>query len=178
MKKLLFALLLLMPLCVSAQHLKFMNIPIDGKINSFASKLNAKGFTLSPKNKQAGVGLRIMKGRFFDQPAELWISYTPQTSIVYSVRVVFWSNERTLCESFMKDIKNSISYKYNYEEEEGKTKGGSDITIYHIMENEEYTGDIYIGISQSSEYYGYDLNLTYEDFINSFKNEYRKSDDI
>ena len=48
------------------------------------------------------------------------------------------------------------------------------------MKGDEYVyiGDIYIGISDDTSYYGYNLNLTYEDRINRLKNEESKSDDI
>ena len=174
--------LFIVTLSVNAQHMKFLGIPMNTNITNFSAKLKSKGYTIAPKNKLAGTGLRIMEGRFYNQNAELWISYTPSTKMVYSVRVVFWSDSEEVCKSFMEEIETSISEKYICTYEKGKTKGGSDIDIFYINEvkGDEYVyiGDIYIGISDDTSYYGYNLNLTYEDRINRLKNEESKSDDI
>ena len=155
---------------------------MNTNITNFSAKLKSKGYTIAPKNKHTGPGLRIMEGRFFNQNAELWISYTPSTKMVYSVRVVFWSDRKKVCKSFMEEIKTTISEKYICTHEEGKTKGGDDVDIFwiHEMKGDEFVqiGDIYIGISDDTSYYGYNLNLTYEDRINRLKNEESKSDDI
>ena len=174
--------LFIVTLSVNAQHMKFLGIPMNTNITNFSAKLKSKGYTIAPKNKHTGPGLRIMEGRFFNQNAELWISYTPSTKMVYSVRVVFWSESKEVCKSFMEEIETSINEKYICTHEEGKTKGGDDVDIFwiHEMKGDEFVqiGDIYIGISDDTSYYGYNLNLTYEDRINRLKNEERKSDDI
>ena len=174
--------LFIVTLSVNAQHMKFLGIPMNTNITNFSAKLKSKGYTIAPKNKHTSPGLRIMEGRFFNQNAELWISYTPSTKMVYSVRVVFWSDSKEVCKSFMEEIKTTISEKYICTHEEGKTKGGDDVDIFwiHEMKGDEFVqiGDIYIGISDDTSYYGYNLNLTYEDRINRLKNEESKSDDI
>lgn len=174
--------LFIVTLSVNAQHMKFLGIPMNTNITNFSAKLKSKGYTIAPKNKHTGPGLRIMEGRFFNQNAELWISYTPSTKMVYSVRVVFQSESKEVCKSFMEEIETSINEKYICTHEEGKTKGGDDVDIFwiHEMKGDEFVqiGDIYIGISDDTSYYGYNLNLTYEDRINRLKNEESKSDDI
>lgn len=176
--------IVLMSVSMYGQHLKFMGVPIDGNINTFAAKMAAKGFSVSPRNKYAGVGIRLMRGRFFDQNVELWISYTPETKTVYRVRVEFWNENKDVCESYMKEIESVIKDKYIYMYDESKTKGGDDIDVYTICKITDpemiILGDIYIGISDADEFtgYGYDLNLTYEDEINTDKNDSRKIDDI
>ena len=169
-------------LSANAQHLKFLGIPMNTNITNFSAKLKSKGYSIASKNKLAGSGLRIMEGRFYNQNAELWISYTPSTKMVYSVRVVFWSDSKEVCKSFMEEIETSINEKYICTHEEGKTKGGDDVDIFwiHEMKGDEYVqiGDIYIGISDDTSYYGYNLSLTYEDRINRNKHEESKSDDI
>ena len=174
--------LFIVTLSANAQHMKFLGIPMNTNITNFSAKLKSKGYTIAPKNKHTGPGLRIMEGRFFNQNAELWISYTPSTKMVYSVRVVFWSESKEVCKSFMEEIETSINEKYICTHEEGKTKGGDDVDIFwiHEMKGDEFVqiGDIYIGISDDTSYYGYNLNLTYEDRINRLKNEESKSDDI
>ena len=170
---------MLMTVNVYSQHMKFMGVPIDGNINSFASKMAAKGFTISPRNRYTGPGIRVMRGVFFDQSADIWISYNTTTKIVYSVLVQFYSDDKSVCESFMKEIKGVIEDKYMYIPETGKTKSGNDIDIYLIVNDDKiYLGQIYIGISEETEYFGYHLNLTYEDFKNSERNNSKKNNDI
>ena len=180
MKKILMILFaMLMTVNVYSQHMKFMGVPIDGNINSFAAKMAAKGFTISPRNRYTGSGIRVMRGIFFDQSADIWISYNTTTKIVYSVLVQFYSDDRSVCESFMKEIKGVIEDKYMYIPETGKTKSGNDIDIYLIVNDDKiYLGQIYIGISEETEYFGYHLNLTYEDFKNSERNNSKKNNDI
>ena len=48
----------------SEEHLKFLGFPIDGTVNEYASKLISKGFYVSPDNKYASKGLRVMEGPF------------------------------------------------------------------------------------------------------------------
>ena len=178
-RALMIILAVLMTVSVNSQHLKFMGIPIDGNINRFSAKMSAKGFSISPINRYTGPGQRVMRGTFFDQPAEIWINYNISTKIVYSVRVQFFSEDSDVCGSFMKEIKKVIEDKYMFLPDTGKTKGGDDIDIYHIF-NEEMilVGDIYIGISQATDYFGYHLNLTYEDLENKEKNDTKKNNDI
>lgn len=183
MKKVLMLIfIVLMSVSMYGQHLKFMGVPIDGNINTFAAKMAAKGFSVSPRNKYAGVGIRLMRGIFFDQNVELWISYTPETKTVYRVRVEFWNENKDVCESYMKEIESVIKDKYIYVYDESKTKGGDDIDVYTIYPDvgSLSLGDIYIGIHDASSLYGYgyNLNLTYEDEINTDKNDSRKIDDI
>lgn len=171
---------ILMTVTVYSQHLKFMGVPIDGNINSFAAKMTAKGFTISPRNKYTGPGVRVMRGTFFDQSADIWISYNTSTKNVYSVRVQFYSGDRDVCESFMKDIKDIIESKYTCISDTGKTNAGDDVDIYFIV-NEEKTllGYIYIGIDDADSMdIGYNLNLTYQDWKNTEKNESSRSNDI
>ena len=79
----------------------------------------------------------------------------------------------------MKEIKGVIEDKYMYIPETGKTKSGNDIDIYLIVNDDKiYLGQIYIGISEETEYFGYHLNLTYEDFKNSERNNSKKNNDI
>ena len=58
MKRLLIAILLTLPLLAAPtqaqtteeQHLEFMGIPIDGTLNAFARKLQAKGMEIKYQN--------------------------------------------------------------------------------------------------------------------------------
>ena len=61
MKKILMILFaMLMTVNVYSQHMKFMGVPIDGNINSFAAKMAAKGFTISPRNRYTGSGIQAV----------------------------------------------------------------------------------------------------------------------
>ena len=167
-----------------------MGIPIDGNVNTFTTKLNAKGFKVSPINKFVGEGIRVMEGHFFDQRVDLDINYIPYKKTVYLVRVVFHNDNEKALESLKEEIESTIKDKYYCIPDTGKTRGGDDIDMFHIFKPDtktgvvdddtpmKYIGEIYLGIANCDEYYNYELNLTYEDYINSEKNDNSKSDDI
>lgn len=86
MKRFLATLLLVLPMLLSAQHLKFMGIPLTGTITSFSTKLKAKGFTVSKYNKSAPKGVRLFDGTFFGNDASVYVYYDPRTSQVYRAK--------------------------------------------------------------------------------------------
>ena len=62
-KSILLIVFLVVSTCVYSQHLKFSNIPIDGTISEFQSKLAAKGIKLNrTKSNESPVGQRVFNG--------------------------------------------------------------------------------------------------------------------
>lgn len=183
MKKFLSSLILCMIMvCASAQtHMKFMGIPLDGHINTFSSKLKAKGATISPLNKQASVGLRLFNGKFYDHLCTFWVSYNAKTGVVYNVRVVIENSMESVLEKTKENIEDVIKEKYLYNSDFGKTNGGTELNVYHIFKDEDSPayGLIYLGISKDDNYpYNYLLSITYEDVSNASKNQKNIEDDI
>lgn len=163
------------------QHLKFMGIPLNGSINEFTSKLQRKGFTISPLNKYASVGTRILEGRFFDLLSDVRVFYVPTTKNVFSARATMYFSEKKTCTSIQEEIENIIEYKYIYVKEAGKTKAGNDLNVYKIYHNSGDDEDYYYGLIYIGQYYNngkYELNITYEDRYNALLQEIDKSEDI
>ena len=63
----------------SEEHLKFLGFPIDGSVNEYASKLKSKGFYVSPDNKYASKGLRVMEGPFLGNIEQFGLHYDSDT---------------------------------------------------------------------------------------------------
>lgn len=167
----------------SAQkHMSFMGIPLDGHINTFTSKLRNKGATLHPDNKYLSTGSRLFKGTYYDQDADILVSYNAKTGIVYQARVTILGDSESTLVSLQKEIENIVKIKYIYIDSKGKTRGGDDINIYEAYwtDDDEYPyGRIYLGTCRSSDdFYDYELNITYEDARNSVNNLLGNADDI
>lgn len=72
----------------SEEHLKFLGLPIDGTVNEYASKLISKGFYVSPDNKYAGKGLRVMEGPFLGNTEQFGLHYDVDTKRMWSVTFI------------------------------------------------------------------------------------------
>ena len=70
----------------SEEHLKFLGFPIDGTVNEYASKLKSKGFYVSPDNKYASMGLRVMEGPFLGNIEQFGLHYDSDTKRMWSVK--------------------------------------------------------------------------------------------
>lgn len=75
-------------LCSShAQHFKFMDIPIDGSIESFDKKLKEKGFVSGSMSANDTKTDRYYDGKFYGNDVSLLVMATPKTNLVYVVNV-------------------------------------------------------------------------------------------
>ena len=72
----------------SEEHLKFLGFPIDGTVNEYVSKLISKGFYVSPDNKYASKGLRVMEGPFLGNTEQFGLHYDVDTKIMWLVTFV------------------------------------------------------------------------------------------
>lgn len=85
----------------SEEHLKFLGLPIDGTVNEYASKLIPKGFYVSPDNKYAGKGLRVMEGPFLGNTEQFGLHYDVDTKRMWSVTFIRSFFQRNRCERFI-----------------------------------------------------------------------------
>ena len=111
MKRLIFAMMLLVGLTATAQtgHLTFKGVPIDGTLNSFVGKLKQKGFTLIGTEQ----GLALLKGDFAAYKGCTVLVYQHESGIVNRVGVMFpdkdtWS---TLYNDYS-NLKDMLTQKY------------------------------------------------------------------
>ena len=72
----LFAAMLLSLSLFSQEHLDFRGIPIDGHIDNFVAKMKTLGYVLDNKEDDAV----IMKGKFTNRDADIFILCTPKTA--------------------------------------------------------------------------------------------------
>ena len=153
------------------EHMKFMGIPLDGTINTFQSKLVAKGMTPNVSmNKILPIGGRAFDGYFAGYKATILVAYEKKTKVVYGAKVcISVTNEDDLEEKY-NEFKDLIKSKYDGEEK-----------IEEINGREVYTVVIESGIITlvaSVDIDGYSLQLTYCDYENSMKYIDSQLDDI
>jgi hypothetical protein len=153
------------------EHMKFMGIPLDGTINTFQSKLVAKGMTPNVSmNKILPIGGRAFDGYFAGYKATILVAYEKKTKVVYGAKVcISVTNEDDLEEKY-NEFKDLIKSKYDGEEK-----------IEEINGREVYTVEIESGIINlvaSVDIDGYSLQLTYCDYENSMKYIDSQLDDI
>ncbi len=110
--KLLFLILLLLPITIFAQseHLTFKGIPIDGTLRQFSSQLTQKGFIkLGSENGQA-----MLTGDFAGyKDCYVFVSSVDQKDLVYLVGVMFPALDQWgLLEANYTKLKKMLTTKY------------------------------------------------------------------
>lgn len=170
-------------IALNAQHLKFMGIPIDGTITQFQQKLAAKGFTISPDNKHAGVGMRIFKGTFSGEKCNLYVYYNPTTKLVESTHVIIPAYSLDAVQSKFNQYKSRLNEKYASSsigfEGEHPYDYFWQVLPSSSQENLTLRGVIGIGIIELDDpFEPYELSISYSDSINVKKNKKSYDDDL
>ena len=117
---LLFSIVCMLAIASSAQteHVKFMGIPIDGTINQFQQKLQAKGIKYNQAlSRLSPNGSRVFDGKHEGDNACITVIYNVNTKIVYSVGVVYVYNTPEAALEKFKQIADSLNEKYVFDEE-------------------------------------------------------------
>lgn len=110
-----FFLAACMALGMAAQeHLKFMDIPIDGTIDQFQKKMEAKGLTFNEGMTRAAIdNTRVFQGVFFDSySADYNVSFDESTKNVYRVYVSIFLPTRELREQAYNALKQTFIQQY------------------------------------------------------------------
>jgi hypothetical protein len=81
------------------EHLKFLDIPIDGKVSTFVTKLQGKGF----KKEQEEQSMILLSGIFAGQSCPIAVVASPKTHTAYRVGILL-PEERSW---------NSLKQSYN-----------------------------------------------------------------
>ena len=173
-------------LCMAAsaqQHMKFMGIPLDGTIDNFALKLQAKGITYdAAESKAAGKGIRKLCGTFMGEKATFTVFYNYKSKIVFSaVAELYYPTVESAHTPFV-NLNDQLQQKYpdatckEYTGPDGKTDG----LAFDIFDE---TGDNRIGfilqtLRVPSSGYGISICLTYTDTDNLMKSEKILSEDL
>ena len=111
MKKLVFVLMLLVGMTVTAQtdHLKFKGIPIDGTLTSFVNKLKQKGFTVQHSDK----GTVMLSGDFAAIKGCTVVVSEHESGVVNRVAVMFPSKDTwVLLYRDYNNLKELLTQKY------------------------------------------------------------------
>lgn len=116
MKKILFSLLLFIPLFTIAQnkgseeHLTFKDIPINGSIQEFVTELTRIGFKVTLNESS----LAAMDGTFANKNCELIIGATSKSKKVYTILVKFnKSNSWYSLKHDYNEFKQLLQQKYH-----------------------------------------------------------------
>lgn len=163
-------------------HMRFMGIPLDGTINSFQAKLNAKGIKLDARSsKNTENGCRVFKGIFSGYQASIYVYYDESSKIVYRAKAVIIDSSLSISDNTYKDFTTSISRKYDYAEKQTGSQDGYDSTIFFIPGSlfntlYEYLG--HIDIYRSDYLLNYITHVDYTDTANSVAHQNKKMEDL
>lgn len=113
MRKLVFVFIAcLLSLTMQAQntnHLKFMGIPIDGKINDFKNELIKKGLRYKTQIKNS----YLFDGYFAGDFADLFVMHDVKTKKVYGVGVSIDCYSEEIARDKYLNYVRDLTYKYN-----------------------------------------------------------------
>lgn len=161
-------------MAMSQNHVKIAGVPLTGTISEFSAKLQAKGYTISPDNKTAGLGSRIFDGVFMNEKASLIVGYDVKTKIVYNAHVVFEEQYETedYAKTDLMEICRQIERKYSVSAVDGENRERESCTKEMQIPN----GYAWLWITD--EIFYYQLHLQYDDKENMIKHKSQISDDI
>ncbi|MDR0510837.1 MAG: hypothetical protein LBH06_07085 [Rikenellaceae bacterium] len=188
------ALLSALSLSVAAQtdkpkHLEFMGIPIDGNVNSFVAKLQAKGLKFVKWEE----GSAIMSGDFIGRKCFMVVFPTPKSKTTHSVIVIVqgakvWSSLKSQYDNLVRLYTDKYgepdeveqTFKSPFHEGDGfeilsvQKDRCSYKTTWRLDENKIVTGTVIaIGIDSSC-----DIMIGYADGINLCKHTEEQQSDI
>lgn len=187
MKKII-SILFVLCLCMAAsaqQHLKFMGIPLDGTVDSFALKLKAKGVTYdSEKSKAMGPGEKVYKGTFMGEKATFMVFFNTKSRVVFGVFVEMSYSSVELTHVPFVNISEQLLKKYPkaiYEANKDSNGDTNGVTFHIPNEAEtERIGVIIQTLNKSQSYLKDDctISLTYTDVDNYQKSENINNEDL
>lgn len=188
MKKLIFTLVVILMttvLCAQAEdHLKFMGIPLTGNINSFQTKLEAKGCKADKTiNSYLPVGTRAFKGQFAGNEANIYIYYNKKTKIVYRAKAVIEYTDKDIFNQKEYELAQMLSHKYYSMYIDTSSSDGLTIYVTNDLGTTNLgTIDLYDRTEDPnvSNYFKttYNIHIDYHDAINSEKNQDERMEDL
>ena len=124
--------LLLSTFCLAQQrHLSFMGIPINGTINSFETKLKAKGVIPDTElNRSLPYGERMYNGTYIGRKCSIKVRYTAKTKTVYGIEIGFSDENQNRVNNFESDFVEGVKKKYKDSHMISEENSVSDKTIY------------------------------------------------
>jgi len=105
----LFLLLNFLNGCSSEQHMKFLDVPINGSIDKFADELIKLGFTVAPLKEENQLKLT---GMFIEKQCEIDLYGTSNSQTVYRIKVSIPTENRDSLDVSFGKIQKLCSSKY------------------------------------------------------------------
>lgn len=118
-----FLLVVLLNGCSSEEHLKFLNVPINGSVAEFADELIKLGFNEAPKIEENQLKLT---GIFIEKKCEIDLYATSKNQTVYKVIVNIPTENRDSLNIAFSRIQKVCSSKYGLGRSEYKQYRNSD----------------------------------------------------
>ena len=190
MKKIMLLFVLMLSISIQAQeHLKFMGIPIDGSVEKFAKKLEAKGLKKVSKPNE-----RVMLAGTFAGNEDCYImlsSGNGQNKTIEGVGVILPASDSwSIVMTKYQTLKTQLSTKYGkpttVEEEFYKYEPSTDFLRFYEVQNGNaifktsfYSEEGYIALNISSVEIGKGyVQLIYVDNANSLMRNKDALDDL
>ncbi len=157
-----------------AQHMKFMGIAIDGRVENLLPKLIQKGMKLESYSTPTS---KTLSGQFFGEDAELTVAFDRSTHIVHDITVSILKDyaleNHTIQKRFLEEVESKYTYKKNVRKSEISDQPHYE---YYIFEKQELVGMIIcelVIIGGTSM-----LTIDYKDADNYLATENKKRNDI
>lgn len=132
----------------TAQHMSFLDIPINGSLSSFQNKLANKGFKYNQtESRIAPYGERVFTGVLNGHKARISVFYDRKTKNVYEVELSMESDNIHVIQSLFERTLKEIERNYAYFPEHNTDDGRSLHFRYHILSqssNAEPIGIIHV----------------------------------
>jgi len=109
--------------CSSEQHMKFLDVPINGSIDKFADELIKLGFTVAPLKEENQLKLT---GMFIEKQCEIDLYGTSNSQTVYRIKVSIPTENRDSLDVSFGKIQKLCSSKYGIGRSEYKQYRNSD----------------------------------------------------
>lgn len=172
-------------LSMTAQHMKFMGIPMGCSMNSFKQQLINKGFKVNIKktNDKLYNGMYCFNGKFSGELAGLSVSFSPKSRTVYTVNVRFKGLAYSKYRNELKMEDQDARYDALVE---GLTKKYGDPKYYKVKLSEEFplatiwetpSGEVSLFYSWYLNTYR-NMDLFYKDYSAASKNKKEKESDL
>ena len=105
----LFVIIILLNSCSSKEHLKFNNVPIDGRLDKFVSEVTQSGFIPSDSTKNNEV---LLNGDFLKKDCKIYAFGTNKNNVVYKVIVELPKEVHDSLQNSFERIQQLFSSKY------------------------------------------------------------------
>ncbi|MBQ0019805.1 MAG: hypothetical protein KBT39_04705 [Bacteroidales bacterium] len=157
-----------------AQHMKFMGIAIDGRVENLLPKLLQKGMKLESYSTPTS---KTLSGQFFGEDAEVTVAFDRDTHIVHDITVSILKNYAIENYNIQKRFLEEVESKYTYKKDVKRSEISDQPHYeYYIFENNELVGMIICELVIIDDLSM--LTIDYKDVDNYLATEKKKRDDI